>query len=68
MQDKSCLSKAVCLAHLYRVYQFDSFDNPTCSLLQMLLSKSKQKQEKPAHCHALLLLPLVADALLTETS
>ncbi len=27
MRDKSCLSKAVCLAHLYKVYQSDSFDN-----------------------------------------
>ncbi len=27
VRDKSCLSKAVCLAHLYAVYQSDGFDN-----------------------------------------
>ncbi len=26
MRDKSGLSQAVCLAHLYKVYQFDSLD------------------------------------------
>ncbi len=52
MQNKYCLSKAVCLAHLYRVYQFDSFDNPACSLLQMLLSKkqTKAKEALPLPC------------------
>ena len=26
MRDKSCLPRAFCLAHLYKVYQFDNFD------------------------------------------
>ena len=30
MRDKSCLSEAVCLVHLCKVYQFDSFDNIIC--------------------------------------
>ncbi len=29
VQDKSRLSKAVCPAHLYKVYQFDNFDHQT---------------------------------------
>ena len=27
VQDKSCLSRAVCLVHPYKVYQLDSFDS-----------------------------------------
>ena len=27
MQDKSCLSRAVCLVHPYKAYQYDCFDN-----------------------------------------
>ena len=27
VQDKSCFPKTICLAHLYTVYQFDSFDD-----------------------------------------
>jgi len=29
MQDKSCLIKAVCLAHLYEFYQFDHSHDQT---------------------------------------
>ena len=29
VRDMSCLSKAVCLAHLCRVYRFDNLDNHT---------------------------------------
>ena len=27
MQGKSCLSRAVCLVHRYKAYQYDCFDN-----------------------------------------
>jgi len=32
VRDKSCLSKAVCLAHFYNAYQFDSCDNTACCI------------------------------------
>ena len=52
MRDKSCLSKAVCLAHLYKVYQFDMFDNHCCWCCCLFASTALQQptsESTPVH-------------------
>ena len=34
MRVKSCLPKAVCLAHLYKVYQFDVLTITQCNIIE----------------------------------